>query len=133
MSRLRPHLPCLFEKLKAVYEEHDSIIIALDFDDTIFDWKSKGFDCHYVINLVKTCIEKLNAKVILYTCRENIDLEFAKNYCKEQGIKLYGVNSNPDYPPTSSKMFYNIILDDKACLAYVCGILERLLDDQYKS
>ena len=60
-------LPCLYTKLKDVYDTHGNIILAVDFDDTIYDWKSVGLSCDYVVDLVKRCQEKLNAKVMLFT------------------------------------------------------------------
>ena len=122
------HLPNLLAKITEVYETHGNIIIALDFDDTIYDWKSKGYDVEHVVNLVLQSQSRLNAKVILFTCREGEWLDFAVNYCGEKGISLYGVNENPDHPPTKSKPFYNIMLDDKACLPETCKVLEALLE-----
>lgn len=121
-------LPCLLTKLQGVLSAHNNIIIAIDFDDTIYDWKNKGYDCPYVLDLVKRCQSKLNAKVILFTCRKDDWLKFAIDYCEENEIVLHGVNENPDYPPTKSKPYYNVLLDDKACLGEVCQILERLLE-----
>ena len=122
-------LPCLFTKIHNVFKTHNNIILALDFDDTIYDWKNSGYDCDYVAELVKRCVKTLHAKVILFTCREGDHLNFAVEYCKEKEISLYGVNRNPDHPPTISKPFYNILLDDKACLSNVCDVLEELLSE----
>ena len=121
-------LPNLLTKLYGVFSAHNNIILALDFVDTIYDWKNQGYDCPYVLDLVKRCQSKLNAKVILFTCRENNWLQFAVDYCKDNGITLYGINENPDHPPTKSKPFYNVLLDDKACLGEVCQVLEKLLE-----
>lgn len=120
-------LPNLYDKISGVFSAHNNLIIAVDFDDTIYDWKNQGFDCDYVLDLVKRCQEKLNAKVILFTCRADDYLDFAVKYCEEKGIVLHGVNENPDYPPTKSKPFYNILLDDKASLEATCEVLETLL------
>jgi hydroxymethylpyrimidine pyrophosphatase-like HAD family hydrolase len=125
---MKKNLPDLFEKISKVYAEHGDIIIAVDFDDTIYDWKCAGFDCDYVVDLIIRCIKQLNAKVILFTCRYSEALDFAIKHCKEIGIPLYGINENPDFPYTSSKPFYNVLLDDKACLSHVCEVLEKLLD-----
>ena len=122
-----PYLPNLYDKIKDVFNTHNNIIIALDFDDTIFDWKSKGYDVDYVIDLVKRAQKVLHAKVILFTCREGLVLAEAVDYCKDNGISLFGINRNPDLPPTNSKPFYNILMDDKACLPEVCGIIECLI------
>lgn len=124
-----PKLPCLYEKLKGVYEQHDNIILAVDFDDTIYDWKDTGWDCNYVVDLVKRCQQHLNAKVMLFTCRSGDKLDFALRYCAEVELTLWGINYHPDHRPTDSKPFYNVLLDDKACLSEVCNVLEYLLED----
>ena len=121
-------LPQLLNKLKEVFEKHNNIIIAVDFDDTIYDWKNQGYDCPYVLDLVKRCQSKLNAKIILFTCRDGDLLQFAVDYCNKNGIVLHGINENPDYPPTKSKPYYNVFLEDKACLGEVCQVLEKLLE-----
>jgi hypothetical protein len=121
-------LPCLYTKLKDVYDTHGNIILAVDFDDTIYDWKSVDLSCDYVIDLVKRCQEKLNAKVMLFTCRIDHHLDFAHRHCEEVGLKLWASNHNPDHGPTAGKPFYNVLLDDKACLENVCQVLELLLE-----
>lgn len=123
----KPRLPDLFTKLKNVYREHRSLIIAVDFDDTLYDWKNKGWDNDYVVNLVKRARVALNAQLILFTCREGDLLNEALEYCDLVGIKLDYVNESPKYG--SRKPFYNVLLDDKACLPECCEVLERLINE----
>ena len=126
-------LPCLYTKLKDVYDTHGNIILAVDFDDTIYDWKSVGLSCDYVVDLVKRCQEKLNAKVMLFTCRTDHLLDFAHRHCEEVGLKLWASNHNPDHGHTMGKPFYNVLLDDKACLEQVCDVLELLIEQVEKA
>jgi len=118
-------LPNLFKKLVDVYRKHNNIIVAVDFDDTIYDWKSSNYDVASIIYIVKSAVEHLNAKIILFTCREGVELEFAVKYCKEVGIPLFGINENPSYD--SRKPFYNILLDDKACLPETAKLLSEVI------
>lgn len=121
------NLSNLHDKLAEVFKQHNNIIIAVDFDDTIYDWKSKGYSCDYVLDLVKRCQKELNAKVILFTCRSDSHLDFAVKYCEENELVLHGINENPDYLPTKSKPYFNVMLDDKASLGETCATLETLL------
>lgn len=123
------YLVNLYDKLSKIFKAHRNIYLAIDFDDTIFDWKNKGYECDYVVDLVKRCQDKLNAKVLLYTCRQGGMLDEAVKYCESVKINLYGVNDNPDYPKNGSKMYYNVLLDDKACLPETCAVLEILLSN----
>jgi hypothetical protein len=112
-----------------VYRKHYSIIIAVDFDDTIYNYSGQDFDVDYVIDLIKQCQLELGAKVILFTCRENELLEAALKYCSEKDLYIDRANTsleNYEYP--SRKPFYNILLDDKACLPEACAALETVLD-----
>ncbi len=124
------YLVNLHDKLSKIFKAHGNIYLAIDFDDTIFDWKNKGYECDYVVDLVKRCQDKLNAKILLYTCRQGEALEEAVKYCESVKINLYGVNDNPDYPKNGSKMYYNVLLDDKACLPETCAVLEALLHEK---
>lgn len=117
--------PNLFKKLVDVYKKHNNIIIAVDFDDTIYDWKSNNYDVAQVINVIKRAVDKLNAKIILFTCREGVELEFAVKHCAQLEIPLFGINENPSYD--SRKPFYNILLDDKACLPECTKLLSDVI------
>ena len=120
-------LPNLTDKLYNVYKQHKNIIIAVDFDDTIYDWKNSGYDTQYVIDLVKRVINEAGGKVILFTCRVDEMLDFAVQFCADNGIPLYGINANPDFPPTTAKPFYNVFLEDKASLEATCISIEAFL------
>ena len=50
------------------------MIIAFDFDNTVFDYYKEGNQYEYddVIDLLKYCYD-LSMTLVLYTCKENID------------------------------------------------------------
>lgn len=122
-------LPILLDKITRVYDTHKNIIIAVDFDDTIYDYSGQGFDTNYVVDLLKRAKEKLNAKLILFTCREDDLLYDATEYCYDVGLEIDAVNTSlENYTYPSRKPFYNILLDDKACLPECCATLEALIN-----
>ena len=49
------------------------------------------------------------------------------------GLKLWASNHNPDHGHTMGKPFYNVLLDDKACLEQVCDVLELLIEQVEKA
>jgi hypothetical protein len=121
-------LPSLTDKIIDVYDKHGNIIIAVDFDDTIYNYSGQNFDTEYVIGLLKRAKTLLNAKLILFTCREGAFLENALSYCDDVGLSLDAVNTSLEtYAYPSRKPFYNILLDDKASLPECCSALETLL------
>ncbi len=110
------------QRLIQEWETHDKIIIAYDFDDTVYDFHKKGRDYSNVINLLKKC-EEIGAYFIVFTCCGEDQFDKIKNYLNEKQIPYDKINSNLDFVNfTGRKVYYNILLDDRAGLssAYKC-------------
>ena len=60
---------CL-ERLKNEYDKYGKLIVAFDFDNTIYDFHKNGGDYSEVIDLLKECI-KLEFDLILLTVDED--------------------------------------------------------------
>jgi hydroxymethylpyrimidine pyrophosphatase-like HAD family hydrolase len=104
------------------YETHGSLIIAVDFDNTLYDYHKQGLDCSEVIALLHD-LRRIRCKIIIWTASDQIS--FIESYCHQQGIPYDGINSNPPFFNSSSpKIYYNELLDDRAGLAEV---YERLM------
>lgn len=98
------------------YWKHDNVIIAVDFDSTIFDYHEKGDTYNRMISLLKyLSTDRDKFKLMLFSAREGEALQFAIDYCKDLGIEFTWVNDNPIMD--TRKPFYNILFDDKAGLA----------------
>ncbi|NBO98517.1 MAG: hypothetical protein EBU90_00040 [Proteobacteria bacterium] len=122
------------ERLKEEYKKHKSLVIALDYDNTIFDYHNKGYTFTRVINLIKECNE-LGFKIVIFSgsAKERYDEMYA--YCEKIGIKITAINEDvinwrPDDTKdwTNSKIYYNIFLDDRAGLGEAALILKLLVD-----
>lgn len=95
--------------------EHGGLIVAFDFDNTIYDYHKKGYDYSEVIKLLKDCC-KLGFTMVLFTAElDEKNIETKKKYCEELGIKVDYVNESP-VMKGSAKPYYNILLDDRAGL-----------------
>jgi hypothetical protein len=95
--------------------EHGGLIVAFDFDNTIYDYHKKGDDYSEVIKLLKDCC-KLGFTMVLFTAElDEKNIEMKKQYCEELGIKVDYVNESP-VMNGSAKPYYNILLDDRAGL-----------------
>jgi hypothetical protein len=107
------------ERLLAVYNKHKTIIIALDFDETFYDCHKKEYTFSKVISLIKECNE-LNFTIIIFTASKVGRYPLMLDYCNQIGIKIDGINVNPSGLPegmgTNGKIYYNLLLDDKAGL-----------------
>lgn len=121
-------LPSLTDKIISVYDKHGSIIIAVDFDDTIYNYSGQNFNVEYVIDLLKRSVDILNAKLILFTCREGDLLDQALQYCRSVNLSFDAINTSLEtYTYPSRKPFYNVLLDDKASLPECCEAIETLM------
>ncbi len=103
--------------LKETYEKHGDIIVAVDFDDTVFDYHEVGLDLTDTLNVLRQC-NKHNLTIIIYTASNKSRFEFISQYMHNVGIDIDGINENKAGLPfgNSGKIYYNILLDDKAGL-----------------
>jgi len=95
-----------------------SIRIAVDFDGTIVEHEYPGIGKEklFAFQTLKE-LEKLGARLILWTFRAGPELDEAVEYCRKNGIEFYAVNKN--YPEEvfdetiSRKIDADIFIDDK--------------------
>lgn len=115
-----------FLRLYEEYKKYKSIVIAYDFDNTVFDFHNKGKNYFQVINLLQE-FKKLGCICICFTANENEQL--VKDYCKLWNIPLDKLNENPDFfKSNSKKIYYNVLLDDRAGLLQTYTELTLLLN-----
>jgi len=92
--------------------------IAVDFDGTIVDheYPEIGKEKLFAFQTLRE-LDKLGAKLILWTFRAGKELDEAVAYCRKNGIEFYAVNKN--YPEEifddtiSRKIDADIYIDDK--------------------
>ena len=114
-----------FERLLEEYERYQSLVVAFDFDDTVYDFHKKGRLYTDVITLLRA-LKEINCHLICWTGQEN--LGFVKEYLLENNIPFDGINENPPFHTSKSKKVYaNVYLDDRAGLRQVFDELTQLL------
>ena len=115
-------------RLLKEHKEHGGLIIAVDFDNTIYDYHAAGADYSEVIDLVKRAI-RLEHKIFIFTANQDHDFVIAQ--CLAIGLGVLPINtSEMDHLFPSRKPFYNILLDDRAGLASTMVSLTTVLDFQ---
>lgn len=96
--------------------------ICVDFDGTVVDhrYPDIGTPVPGAFKWLKR-LQKHGVKIILYTMRSDSpqsgkSLTDAVHYMESHGIKLYGVNRNPDQDvwTTSPKAYCDVYVDDSA-------------------
>lgn len=123
------------DRLVDNWKQHGKIIIAFDFDNTIYDYYKEGYSYTKVIDLLKECHD-LGCILILSTCCDESKFEFMIRKCKEVGLHIDYINESPPFIPfTGNKIYYNILLDDRAGLSAAYEILfkakERIVNEKF--
>jgi hypothetical protein len=104
------------DRLLSEWKQHGSIIIGLDFDDTIFPYRENFTDINKVINIVKEAIRS-NAIVVIYTGSSEDRYSEIQDYCKSIDLKIHSINENIIKPfGDNRKIYANIYLDDRSGL-----------------
>lgn len=123
-------IPFNFERCKKrlleEYKAYGNLIIAFDFDNTVFDYKGLGDDYSYIIQLLKTCKDKSMVLVLFTVCTNPNELQKKIDYLDECGIKPDYINTSPIFEG-STKPYYNLLLDDRAGLEEAVQLLEFIL------
>ena len=111
--------------LEEAYIKHKKLIVAFDFDNTIFDYHKKEVDYSKIINLLKEC-QDLGFILKLFTSETSKDkLDWKIKYCTE----ILGLNINQTKNENDlSKVYANIYLDDKAGLYEAFSRLKFLIE-----
>ena len=117
-----------FLRLRREWKRHGRIIVAVDFDDTVFDFHGEGHDYKEVLEVLCRCIQK-NFYIMLFTGTPPSEWPRQKEFLARRGIPVNSVNVNPiDLPfGNSGKPYYNILLDDRAGLGQALDVLRMLL------
>jgi len=107
------------------YRTHNSLFVAFDFDDTLFDYHKRG-DSFFKLETIIKEAKSLNCKLILFTANEGNKLPVILKYLENMGIIPDFINENPLMD--TRKPFYNILLDDRAGLREAYETLQITLN-----
>jgi hypothetical protein len=104
------------------------LILAVDFDDTIFDFHKKGHQYDRAITAVRAA-QNAGFYIIIFTASRPDRYDFIRSHCESIDIFPDTINRNAIESPfgNEGKIFYNIFLDDRAGLGQSLDILEGLL------
>lgn len=114
---------------------HGKIVLAVDFDDTLYPWGllRNDKDRAKTIKLVKKAVQ-LGAYVVIFTASKKERHHEMVKYCAAIGINVDSINENPielPYGNDGSKIFYNHNLCDRSGLKGSLKILKRAIN-KYK-
>ncbi len=112
------------QRLIKEWEEHGKLIIAFDFDNTVYDYHKQGLDLTRARNAI---MEAHKAGHEVYCFTANNDEKFVKDFCKlTLGFEPEVNYSSIDNLFGTRKPFYSLLLDDRAGLGSAIQILEAV-------
>lgn len=117
------------ERLHKEYSAHKKLIVALDFDDTIFDFHNKGYQYTQVVDLILEC-QTYGFYIVIFTGTPPEKWPDILSHCEKLSIKPSTINKNPIPLPfgNDGKIYYNILLDDRSGLQQSFEILRKTVD-----
>lgn len=115
-----------YQRLRKDYQQHKSIFVAFDYDNTVFDYHNQGISYIKIIELLRVC-KSLGFTLILFTGNEGDQLEIIKKDLINRNIPFDLINENPLME--TRKPYYNILLDDRAGLKEAYQNLKKLTND----
>lgn len=116
------------KRLLREYKEHGKLIVAYDFDNTVFDYHNDGCTYRQVINLLRRC-HNLGFYLIVFTCNHSDKYPKIIRHLEECNIPYDSINENcPDITFAHNKLYYNILLDDRAGLRSAYRDLKYVVD-----
>lgn len=113
-------------RLKREREKYGSLVVAYDFDNTVYDFHKEGHKYPLVIDLLRECKE-MGDTLIVFTA--STKYKFIEQYLKENNIPYDLINENPPFFITAGevkKIYYNILLDDRAGLESAYNALKEV-------
>ena len=116
----------MVEKLIKIYKEHGSIIVGVDFDDTIFKYSDDVSGNDIVIRRKLLKLLKPYLTICLYTVADKESLRYKIALMKEWDIEPDYINESPIKLGDESKPYFNLLLDDKAGLNETTKVLKAL-------
>jgi predicted mannosyl-3-phosphoglycerate phosphatase (HAD superfamily) len=114
------------ERLVGWFHKHGNLVVAFDYDDTLFDFHKKGYRYPSMVKLLRQC-SRMGFTMILFSSQSTPEeFEEIKKNLAEYDIRVDYINESP-VDKKSIKPYFNILLDDKAGLGQAYNILSRTI------
>lgn len=114
----------LLLRLIEQYKAHDKLVIAYDIDDTVRPYHCQS--CDAIQNLIREAKQVLDPYFIVFT--SNSDTEGIKKFLNENNLPYDAINENAPFTECrGGKIYFNVLLDDKAGLAQASQTLQELI------
>ncbi len=118
---------CVARLLK-MHAQHPRLLLAVDFDDTLFDFHETGAAYPRAVAAVRAA-QAAGFYITIFTASHPDRYPFITEHCANLGIKVDAINRNVIPSPfgNDGKIFYNLLIDDRAGLGQALDTLEQVL------
>lgn len=118
----------VFNRLLNEYHKYGNIIIAYDFDYTVHNYRGEDYEYDLVIELLQKW--QPYAKLVVFSASPEERYKYIRNYLEANDIPYDAINEDvlTEKREPTRKIYYNILLDDRAGLAEAYEILSDLYD-----
>lgn len=117
-----------YNRLKEEFKTHKRLIIAYDLDSTVFDYHHTNASYEMVKDLIRKY--RKYAYFIVFTSSEPDRYDEIKAILKKENLPYDSINDDaPFIPFKGRKVYYNILLDDRAGLNQTYHELLRLYNE----
>lgn len=114
-------------RLITEWENYGQLIIAVDFDNTLYDYYQKGYTFDNVINQIKE-LKQMGCHIIIFTSCDESRFPMIKEYLRTIDLKYDSINETPDFIPFKGrKVYYNVLYDDRAGLSSVYNMMKNVI------
>ena len=114
-------------RLLEEWRKYHQLIIAFDYDNTVYDYYGRGYIFERVIKAIRDA-EALGFHLTVFTCCNEDRYAEITEYLNKQRIPFHSINETPEHIPfRGRKVFYNWLLDDRAGLGESLDILETVI------
>lgn len=107
------------------WQKYGMLIVAYDFDNTVFPYTHEDDRFDKVIELLIKA-KKMGCHLVVFTSCNDDRIPEIKKYLNDNNIPFDSINETPDFIPFKGrKIYYNIFLDDRASLKSAYNILNE--------
>lgn len=116
------------DRLVTEWKKYGSLIVAYDFDNTVFDYHNTGDTFEAVIAQLKT-LGHMGCKMICFTSCDESRYPQIRRYLTDNGIPCHGINIDSESVPFKGrKIYYNVFYDDRAGLGQVHDVMTEVIN-----
>lgn len=116
------------DRLLNEWEKYGMIIVAYDYDSTVFDYGGRGDKFDNMVVLLRK-VKKMGCHLVVFTSCNDDRFPEIKRYLTENDIPFDSINETPEFIPFKGrKVYYNILLDDRSGMSAAYRILSEVCE-----